>query len=142
MQQRNGKYIQNKWRDNFNRQNNIGKMKKKKKKPKKKKNLLMFLLVFSEQVKKVIITGLKYRKRDLILILYHHNNCTTIIHMRVDLSVWSPLSCEGLLCSCCIDIINLTFFIGKRLISRTTTINQVEVRRHSLGSRFQVTDKK
>jgi hypothetical protein len=27
-----------------------------------------------------------------------------------DPSVWSPSSCEGLLCSCCISVVNLTFF--------------------------------
>jgi hypothetical protein len=46
---------------------------------------------------------------DLILTLHHHNNCTTTPHMRVDPSVWDPPSCEGLLCSCCISVVNLTF---------------------------------
>jgi hypothetical protein len=29
--------------------------------------------------------------------------------MRVGPSVWGPSSCEGLLCSCCIGVVNLTF---------------------------------
>jgi len=52
-----------------------------------------------------------YRERDLILVQYHHNNCTTTLHMRVDPSVWDPPSCEGLLYSCCIGVVNLTFSI-------------------------------
>jgi hypothetical protein len=54
---------------------------------------------------------------DLILTLHHHNNCTTTHHMRVDPSVWGPPSCEGLLCSCCIDVVNLTFFFWSYSIS-------------------------
>jgi hypothetical protein len=46
---------------------------------------------------------------NLILTLHHHNNCTTTPHMRVDPGVWGPSSCEGLLCSCCIGVVNLTF---------------------------------
>jgi hypothetical protein len=48
--------------------------------------------------------------RDLILTLHHHNNCTTTPHMRVGPSVCDSPSCEGLLCSCCIGVINLTFY--------------------------------
>jgi hypothetical protein len=29
--------------------------------------------------------------------------------MRVGPSVWGPPSCEGLLCDCCVGVVNLTF---------------------------------
>jgi hypothetical protein len=29
--------------------------------------------------------------------------------MSVGPSVWGPPSCEGLLCGCCVDVVNLTF---------------------------------
>jgi hypothetical protein len=47
----------------------------------------------------------------LILVQHQYNNCTTTIHMRVGPSMWDPPSCEGLLYSCCIDVVNLTFSI-------------------------------
>jgi hypothetical protein len=47
--------------------------------------------------------------RDLILVQHHYNNCTTILHMRVSPSTWDSPSCEGLLYSCCIGVVNLTF---------------------------------
>jgi len=46
---------------------------------------------------------------DLIHTQHHHNNHTTTPYMRVGPSVWGPLSCEGLLCGCCIGVVNLTF---------------------------------
>jgi hypothetical protein len=52
------------------------------------------------------------RPGDLILVQHQYNNCTTIPHMRVDPSMWDPPSCEGLLYSCCIGVVNLTFSIG------------------------------
>jgi hypothetical protein len=36
---------------------------------------------------------------------HQYNNCTTIPHMRVGPTYWSPLLCEGLLCSCCIGVV-------------------------------------
>jgi hypothetical protein len=36
---------------------------------------------------------------------HQYNNCTTIPHMRVGPTYWGPPSCEGLLYSCCIDIV-------------------------------------
>jgi hypothetical protein len=36
---------------------------------------------------------------------YQYNNCITIPHMRVSLTYWGPPSCEGLLCSCCIGVV-------------------------------------
>jgi hypothetical protein len=48
-------------------------------------------------------------KRDLIHALHHHNKCTTTPHMRMGPSVWSPPSCEGLLCTCCVGVVNLIF---------------------------------
>jgi hypothetical protein len=47
--------------------------------------------------------------RDLILVQHQYNNCTTTPHMRVGPSMWDPPSCEGLLYSCCIGVVNLTF---------------------------------
>jgi hypothetical protein len=46
---------------------------------------------------------------DLILVQYQYNNCTTTPYMRVDPSMWDPPSCEELLYSCCIGVVNLTF---------------------------------
>jgi hypothetical protein len=59
--------------------------------------------------------------RDLIHTQHHHNNHTITHHMSVDPSVWGPLSCEWLLCGCCIGIVNLTFSI----IQRSTKIHNV-----------------
>jgi hypothetical protein len=36
---------------------------------------------------------------------HQYNNCTTISHMRVSPTYWGPLSCEGLLYSCCIGVV-------------------------------------
>jgi hypothetical protein len=36
---------------------------------------------------------------------HQYNNCTTIPHMRVGPTYWGPPSCEGLLYSCCIDVV-------------------------------------
>jgi len=47
--------------------------------------------------------------RDLIHTQHHHNNHTSTPHMSVGPSVWGPPSCEGLLCGCCIGVVNLTF---------------------------------
>jgi hypothetical protein len=46
---------------------------------------------------------------DLILVQHQYNNSITIPHMKVGPSMWDPLSCEGLLYSCCIGVVNLTF---------------------------------
>jgi hypothetical protein len=46
---------------------------------------------------------------DLILVQHQYNNCTTIPHMRIGPSMWDPPSCEELLYSCCIGVVNLTF---------------------------------
>jgi hypothetical protein len=36
---------------------------------------------------------------------HQYNNCTTIPHMRVGPTYWGLPSCEGLLCSCCIGVV-------------------------------------
>jgi hypothetical protein len=36
---------------------------------------------------------------------HQYNNCTTIPHMRVGPTYWGPPSCEGLLYSCCIGVV-------------------------------------
>jgi len=36
---------------------------------------------------------------------HQYNNCTTISHMRVGPTYWGPPSCEGLLYSCCIGVV-------------------------------------
>jgi hypothetical protein len=51
---------------------------------------------------------------DLILVQHQYNNCTTTPHMRVGPSMWDSPSCEGLLYSCCIGVVNLTFFLKKK----------------------------
>jgi len=50
----------------------------------------------------------------LIHTQHYHNNHTTTPHMSVGLNVWGPPSCEGLLCGCCIGVVNLTFFLNFR----------------------------
>jgi hypothetical protein len=52
---------------------------------------------------------------DLIHTQHHHNNHTTTPHMRVGPSVWGPPSCEGLLCDCCVGVVNLTFSKRKKV---------------------------
>jgi len=52
-----------------------------------------------------------YSDRDLIPVQHQYNNYTTTPHMRVGPSMWDPPSCEGLLYSCCISVVNLTFSI-------------------------------
>jgi len=54
------------------------------------------------------------RARDLILVQHQYNNCTTIPHMRVGPTYWGPPSCKGLLYSCCIGVVNLTFSNSER----------------------------
>jgi hypothetical protein len=36
---------------------------------------------------------------------HQYNNCTTISHMRVDPTYWGPPSCEELLYSCYINVV-------------------------------------
>jgi hypothetical protein len=36
---------------------------------------------------------------------HQYNNCTTIPHMMVGLTYWGPPSCEELLYSCCISVV-------------------------------------
>jgi hypothetical protein len=36
---------------------------------------------------------------------HQYNNCTTILHMKVDPTYWDLPSCEGLLYSCCIGVV-------------------------------------
>jgi hypothetical protein len=57
----------------------------------------------------VIFTTPIQQLHNLIIVLHHHNNCTTTPHMRMDSRVWDPPSCERLLYSCCIGVVNLTF---------------------------------
>jgi hypothetical protein len=43
--------------------------------------------------------------RKMLDLQHQYNNCTTIPHMRVDPTYWGPPSCEGLLYSCCISVV-------------------------------------
>jgi hypothetical protein len=43
--------------------------------------------------------------REMLDLQHQYNNCTTIPHMRVGPTYWGPPSCEGLLYSCCIGIV-------------------------------------
>jgi hypothetical protein len=36
---------------------------------------------------------------------HQYNNCTTISHIRVSPTYWGLPLCEGLLCSCCIGVV-------------------------------------
>jgi hypothetical protein len=51
---------------------------------------------------------------------HHHNNHTSTPHMSVGPSVWGPPSCEGLLCGCCIGVVNLTFSLMNRRNDQNT----------------------
>jgi hypothetical protein len=46
-----------------------------------------------------------YIYRKMLDLQHQYNNCTTIPHMRVGPIYWGPPSCEGLLYSCCIRIV-------------------------------------
>jgi hypothetical protein len=51
---------------------------------------------------------------------HQYNNYTTIPHMRVGPTYWGPPSCEGLLYSCCISVVqesNPIFKIVEELLS-------------------------
>jgi hypothetical protein len=39
--------------------------------------------------------------REMLDLHHQHNKYTTPPHMRICPSVWSPPSCEGVLCTCC-----------------------------------------
>jgi hypothetical protein len=58
----------------------------------------------------------------LILVQHQYNNCTATPHMRVGPSMWDPPSCEGLLYSCCIDVVNLTFSVVSLLCTKSAMI--------------------
>jgi hypothetical protein len=52
--------------------------------------------------------------------------------MRVGPSVWGPPSCEGLLCDCCVGVVNLTFSFKKLplvlyLIKKNKTIKKLKI---------------
>jgi len=47
---------------------------------------------------------------------HQYNNCTTIPHMRVSPTYWSPPSCEGLLYSCCIGVVQESNPIKRRIL--------------------------
>jgi hypothetical protein len=57
---------------------------------------------------------------DLIPTLHHHNKCTTLPYMRVCPTHWAPPSCEGVLCTCCVGVVNLTFFISRSCALKST----------------------
>jgi hypothetical protein len=71
--------------------------------------------------------------RDLILVQHKYNNCTTIPHMRVGPSMWDPPSCEGLLYSCCIGVVNLTFSVDMHSLRSRTDIIGAELLCRSVG---------
>jgi len=50
-------------------------------------------------------TMLIYATRKMLDLQHQYNNCTTITHTRVSPTYWGPPSCEGLLCSCCICVV-------------------------------------
>jgi hypothetical protein len=73
---------------------------------------------------------------DLIPIQHQYNNCTITLHMRADLSMWDLPSCEGLLYSCCIGVVNLTFFIKYKEVILTLTLHNYDTtpRHNGVGS--------
>jgi hypothetical protein len=44
-------------------------------------------------------------KRKMLNLQHQHNNHTTTPHMMVDPTHWDPPSCEGLLYSCCDNVV-------------------------------------
>jgi hypothetical protein len=57
-------------------------------------------------VKKLKFRCLGGNKRRKMLDLQHqYNNCTTTPHMKVGPTYWGPPSCEELLYSCCIGVV-------------------------------------
>lgn len=52
---------------------------------------------------------------NLIPALHHYNKCTTPAHMRMSPIHWTSPTCEGVLCTCCVSVINLTFSLDKKL---------------------------
>jgi hypothetical protein len=44
-------------------------------------------------------------QRKMLDLQHQYNNCTTTPHMRVGPTHWDPLLREGLLCSCCIVVV-------------------------------------
>jgi hypothetical protein len=49
--------------------------------------------------------------RKMLDLQHQYNNCTTIPHMRVGPTYWSPPSCEGLLYWCCTRIKSLLYML-------------------------------
>jgi hypothetical protein len=45
------------------------------------------------------------KKRKMLDLQHQYNNCTTIPHMMVGPTYWGPPSCEELLYSCCIGVV-------------------------------------
>jgi hypothetical protein len=48
---------------------------------------------------------LSKKRRKMLNLQHQYNNHTTIPHMRVDPTHWSPHSCEGLMCGCCDGVV-------------------------------------
>jgi hypothetical protein len=46
-----------------------------------------------------------FENRKMLNLQHQHHNYTTIPHMRVGLTYWSPPLCEGLLCGCCDGVV-------------------------------------
>jgi hypothetical protein len=88
--------------------------------------LVLFMGLILES--SIILVLLAFVTRDLIPALHHHNKCTTPPHMRVDSTHWAPPSCEGVLCSCCVGAVNLTFFLKKfsNKIIKLNSINSIK----------------
>jgi len=55
--------------------------------------------------KKFFLIFFSKKKRKMLDLQHQYNNCTTISHMRVGPTYWGPPSCEGLLCSYCIGVV-------------------------------------
>jgi hypothetical protein len=53
----------------------------------------------------IFLTTFDIKIWKMLDLQHQYNNCTTILHMRVGLTYWGSPSCDGLLCSCCIDVV-------------------------------------
>jgi hypothetical protein len=68
-------------------------------------------------------TTMRAHSIEKMLDLQHqYNNCTIIPHMRVGPTYWGPPSCEGLLYSCCIGVVQESNLISLCLVNCDSVI--------------------
>jgi hypothetical protein len=86
-----------------------------------KSHLSICFLFFLARVCEYVVCP--YNQRKMLDLQHQYNNCTTIPHMRVGPTYWGPSSCEGLLYSCCIGVVQESNPITKRLVKQINKQN-------------------